>query len=98
MDRWMDGRRDDRMTGWQNRLKDTLQYSVTAQQTHRGLRESVGRRKKGERRQGDESWRSRRSNICEFFFSFLIVASVMWSVMGGETVTNIELKKGTNLN
>lgn len=52
MDRWMDGRRDDRMTGWQNRLKDTLQYSVTAQQTHRGLRESVGRRKKGGKKTG----------------------------------------------
>lgn len=41
MDRWTVGEK----TGWQNdkTVKDTLQYYVTAQQIHQGLREAWGR-------------------------------------------------------
>lgn len=43
-DGWMDCGGEDRMTGWQNRVKDTLQYYVTAWQAHQGPRELRGRR------------------------------------------------------
>lgn len=76
MDGWMDGRREDRMTGWQNRVKDTLQYYVTARQAHQGLGEPRGRE---QGKEGEESLRGiKRSNICGFFFLWLPSHGQWW--------------------
>ena len=76
MDGWMDCRREDRMTGWQNIVKDTLQYYVTAWKARQGLREPGGR---WERKQGEEIQRgSERSNICGFSFLWLPSHGQWW--------------------
>ena len=81
MDGWMDGRREDRMTGWQNRVKDTLQYYVTARRAHKGPREPRGREKK--KKIGRRKPEKQEVKHLWFLFS---LASITWSVMGGETV------------
>ncbi|KAG7486396.1 hypothetical protein JOB18_030880 [Solea senegalensis] len=78
------------MTEWQNRVKDTLQYCVTARWTHRGLKGAKSKKRK--EKQGKES---NRSNICVFLFS---MASITWSVMGEEAVTNMDVEKVRDTN
>jgi len=88
MDGQMAGRGEDRMTGWQNRVKDTLQYYVTARRAHQGERESQeeDRRKTGRRK---PEW---KREVKHLWFLFPM-ASITWSVVGGETVRIRDVEK-----